>query len=70
MPCFTPAPLGAPHGLLLNTLHFQVLLESPDAQLADTSGLQLALALGYSVYSLRENKRMNLGGCLDEWKHS
>ncbi|GLC38656.1 hypothetical protein PLESTB_000457000 [Pleodorina starrii] len=49
----------------------QVLLESPDAQLADTAGLQMALALGYSVYSLRENKRMELGkaaaltfGCL------
>ncbi|KXZ56966.1 hypothetical protein GPECTOR_1g872 [Gonium pectorale] len=49
----------------------QAVLESPDAQLADTAGLQMALALGYAVYSLRENKRMGLGkavalmfGCL------
>ncbi len=40
----------------------QALLESPDAQLADTAGLQMAVALGYCVYSLRENKRMGLGG--------
>ncbi|KAG2482634.1 hypothetical protein HYH03_018442 [Edaphochlamys debaryana] len=49
----------------------QALLESPDAQLGDTAGLQTALALGYAVYSLRENKKMGLGkataltfGCL------
>ncbi|KAG2442418.1 hypothetical protein HXX76_002504 [Chlamydomonas incerta] len=49
----------------------QAVLESPDAQLADTAGLQLSLALGYAVYSLRENKKMGLGkavalvfGCL------
>ena len=40
----------------------QAVLESQDAQLADTAGLQLSLALGYAVYSLRENKKMGLGG--------
>lgn len=49
----------------------QALLESPDAQLADTAGLQMALGIGYAAYSLKENKRMGLGkaaaltlGCL------
>lgn len=39
----------------------QALLESPDAQMADTAGLQMAMALGYTAYSLKENKRMDLG---------
>lgn len=44
----------------------QALLESPDAQLAETAGLPLALALAYAIYSLKENKGMQLGkaaGC-------
>lgn len=39
----------------------QASLESPEVQLSDTAGLQLALALGYSIYSLKENKRLPLG---------
>ncbi len=36
------------------------MLEPVEAQLADTASLQLGLAVGYSLYSLRENKRMAL----------
>jgi hypothetical protein len=42
-------------------LFCQAVFESPDAQLADTAGLQMALALGYSVYTMKENKKMDLG---------
>lgn len=38
------------------------LLEAPDAQAADTAGLQLALAAAFCVYSLKENKRVPFGG--------
>lgn len=37
------------------------LLESPEAQAADTAGLQLALAGAFSIYQLREAKRLSLG---------
>eukprot|EP00983_Pelagomonas_calceolata_P047786 1140783-Pelagomonas_calceolata.AAC.9 len=39
----------------------QAVLESPEAQQSETAGLQVALALGYAIYSLKENKRMPLG---------
>lgn len=39
----------------------QALLESPDAQAADTAGLQLAAALGFAVYGFKEWKRLPLG---------
>ena len=39
----------------------QAVLETPDAQLADTAGLQLTLSLLYSVYSLKEYKKMDIG---------
>ncbi|KAF8067219.1 hypothetical protein HT031_002266 [Scenedesmus sp. PABB004] len=37
------------------------LLETPDAQAADTAGLQLAAALAFAVYGFREFKRLPLG---------
>jgi uncharacterized membrane protein YfcA len=37
------------------------LLESPEAQAADTGGLQLALAGAFSVYQLRDAKRLSFG---------
>lgn len=36
-------------------------MESPEAQLGDTAGTQLTLALAYSVYTLKENKRLGWG---------
>eukprot|EP00878_Enallax_costatus_P025522 GHUV01027309.1.p1 GENE.GHUV01027309.1~~GHUV01027309.1.p1 ORF type:complete len:170 (+),score=32.78 GHUV01027309.1:570-1079(+) len=39
----------------------QALLETPDAQAADTAGLQLAAALAFSVYGFREWKKLPLG---------
>mmetsp|Transcript_19208 Transcript_19208/g.48874 ORF Transcript_19208/g.48874 Transcript_19208/m.48874 type:complete len:277 (-) Transcript_19208:737-1567(-) len=49
----------------------QAVLEGEAAQASDTAGLQLALALGYCLYSLKEHKGMPLGkaaavtgGCL------
>jgi hypothetical protein len=39
----------------------QALLETPDAQAADTAGLQLAAALGFAVYGFREWKKLPLG---------
>lgn len=39
----------------------QALLESPDAQAADTAGLQLAAALGFAVYGFKEWKKLSLG---------
>ena len=39
----------------------QASFESPQAQMADTAGFQLAIALTYAVYSLRENKGIDLG---------
>jgi hypothetical protein len=39
----------------------QALLESPDAQAADTAGLQLAVALGFAVYGFKEWKKLSLG---------
>ncbi|GAX79759.1 hypothetical protein CEUSTIGMA_g7200.t1 [Chlamydomonas eustigma] len=39
----------------------QATLESPSAQLSETAGVQLSLALAYSVYTLKENKKMELG---------
>lgn len=39
----------------------QAIVESPQAQLGDTGGFQLTLALLYSVYTFKENKRMGLG---------
>eukprot|EP00775_Hariotina_reticulata_P012624 gene12624-12754_t len=39
----------------------QAVLESPDAQAADTAGLQLAAALAFSVYGFREYKKLPLG---------
>ncbi|GBF91048.1 hypothetical protein Rsub_03904 [Raphidocelis subcapitata] len=37
------------------------LLESPEAQAADTAGLQLALAAAFAVYQLRDAKRLSIG---------
>ncbi|KAI8475846.1 MAG: hypothetical protein J3K34DRAFT_16779 [Monoraphidium minutum] len=37
------------------------LLESPDAQAADTGGFQLALAGAFSIYQLKEAKRVSIG---------
>lgn len=42
-------------------LRLQALLENPDAQAADTAGLQLAAALGFAVYGFKEWKRLPLG---------
>lgn len=39
----------------------QALLETPEAQAADTAGIQLALAGAFAVYSFKENKRLSLG---------
>lgn len=39
----------------------QASFEPPQAQMSDTAGLQLSIALTYTVYSLRENKGMDLG---------
>jgi hypothetical protein len=39
----------------------QAVLEQPAVQLGDTAGLQLSLALAYSIYSFKESKRMGLG---------
>lgn len=44
----------------------QALLESPDAQAADTAGLQLAAALGFAVYGFKEWKKLSLGESLVE----
>lgn len=44
----------------------QALLESPDAQAADTAGLQLAAALGFAVYGFKEWKKLSLGELLVE----
>lgn len=44
----------------------QALLESPDAQAADTAGLQLAVALGFAVYGFKEWKKLSLGEA--QWK--
>ncbi|KIZ03099.1 hypothetical protein MNEG_4861 [Monoraphidium neglectum] len=37
------------------------LLEGPEAQAADTGGLQLALAGAFSIYQLRDAKRVSIG---------
>jgi hypothetical protein len=37
------------------------LLESPEAQAADTGGLQLALAGAFSIYQLKDAKRVSIG---------
>ncbi len=42
----------------------QACAEPEGAQIADVAGLQLALATGFSIYSLKETKKMELGGCL------
>ncbi len=42
-------------------LSLQALLEPPEAQAADTAGLQLALAAAFAVYCFREKKRLSLG---------
>ncbi len=39
----------------------QALLETPEQQLAETAGFPLALALAYGIYTLKENKNMQLG---------
>lgn len=39
----------------------QALLESPEAQLSETAGFPLALAIGYSIYSLSKDKKVPLG---------
>lgn len=39
----------------------QAVSEPEAAQVADVAGLQLALATGYAIYSLKETKRMELG---------
>jgi hypothetical protein len=36
--------------------------EPEAAQIADVAGLQLALATGFSIYSLKDTKKMELGG--------
>lgn len=38
----------------------QAVLETPDAQAADTAGLQLAAALAFAVYGFREYKKLPL----------
>lgn len=50
--------------LSFTTHTLKAVLESPDAQMADTAGLQLSLSLAYSIYSLKEFKKMDLGVCL------
>ncbi len=42
-------------------LHLQAVVETPDAQAADTGSLQLALAVAYAWYSYKENKRLSTG---------
>jgi len=39
----------------------QAVFESPEAQMSDTAGFQAALGLAYSIYTLKENKKMNIG---------
>jgi hypothetical protein len=39
----------------------QASFETPQAQMSDTAGLQLSIAITYTVFSLRENKGMDLG---------
>ncbi|KAF6264866.1 hypothetical protein COO60DRAFT_1481166 [Scenedesmus sp. NREL 46B-D3] len=39
----------------------QAVLETPDAQAADTAGLQLAAAVAFAVYGFREYKKLSLG---------
>jgi hypothetical protein len=39
----------------------QVLFESPESQLADSAGLQLALGLAFAIYTFRAKKKMELG---------
>jgi hypothetical protein len=41
----------------------QALLETPDAQAADTAGLQLAAALAFAVFGFREYKKLSIGAC-------
>jgi hypothetical protein len=47
--------------LLLLLLLLQAVLETQDAQAADTAGLQLAAALAFAVYGFREYKKLSLG---------
>jgi hypothetical protein len=47
--------------LLLPTLLLQAVLQTPDAQAAETAGLQLAAALAFAVYGFREYKKLSLG---------
>jgi hypothetical protein len=49
---------------VIAVLSVQAVLESPDAQAADTAGVQLAAALAFSVYGLREWRRLPLGACV------
>jgi hypothetical protein len=54
--------LAHPHAAPVDMLFcLQALLENPDAQAADTAGLQLAAALGFAVYGFKEWKRLPLG---------
>lgn len=39
----------------------QALLEAPDIQLGETGGFELAVALGFSIYSLNKTKKMTIG---------
>eukprot|EP00882_Tetradesmus_deserticola_P007765 GHRQ01008175.1.p1 GENE.GHRQ01008175.1~~GHRQ01008175.1.p1 ORF type:complete len:279 (+),score=64.01 GHRQ01008175.1:188-1024(+) len=39
----------------------QAVLETPDAQAADTAGLQVAAAVAFAVYGFREYKKLSLG---------
>jgi hypothetical protein len=50
--------------LLLFLLLLQAVLETPDAQAANTAGLQLAAALAFAVYGFREYKKLSLGESL------
>jgi hypothetical protein len=55
-----PACFFANVGLGVTGL-IQAILESPEQQQAETAGLQVAIALGYAIFTLKENKRMPLG---------
>jgi hypothetical protein len=46
------------------------LLEGPEAQAADTGGLQLALAGAFSIYQLRDAKRVSIGAAQPARPHA
>lgn len=49
------------HSMCICLACLQVLIESPEAQLADTAALQLTAAGIYTTYTLKQTKNIDLG---------